>query len=57
MPTMVSRAWNRVDVKVELMRAEAAKCAVVRGLIYSGMKRRVHMAVGGGGANVPRLGS
>ena len=57
MPTMVSRAWNRVDVKVELMRAEAAKCAVVRGLIYSGMKRRVHMAVGSGGANVPRLGS
>ena len=55
-PTVISRAWNRVDVKVEIMTAEAAKGAVVPGLVYCGMKRTVHMAVGGGGARVPRLG-
>ena len=55
-PTVIGRAWNRVDVKVEIMTAEAAKRAVVRGLIYCGMKRTVHMAVGGGGASVPKLG-
>ena len=42
---MIGRAWNRVDVKVEIMTAEAAKGAVVRGLIYCGMKRTVHMVV------------
>ena len=37
-PVVVSRAWNRVDVKMELMTAEAARgavmsdwCTVVRG--------------------------
>ena len=55
-PTVIGRAWNRVDVQVEIMTAEAAKGAVVRGLIYCGMKRTVHMAVGGGGASVPMLG-
>ena len=54
--TVIGRAWNRVDVKVEIMTAEAAKGAVVRGLVYCGMKRTVHMAVGGGGASIPRLG-
>ena len=53
---MIGRAWNRVDVKVEIMTAEAAKGAVVRGLLYCGMKRTVHMAVGGGGASLPKLG-
>ena len=53
-PTVVSRAWNRVDVKMELMTAEAAKGAVVRGLVYCGTRRTVHMAVGGGGASVAR---
>ena len=28
---MIGRAWNRVDVKVEIMTVEAAKGAVVRG--------------------------
>ena len=51
---VVSRAWNRVDVKMELMTAEAAKGAVVRGLVYCGTRRTVHMAVGGGGASVAR---
>ena len=55
-PTVIGRAWNRVDVKVEIMTAEAAKGAVVRGLIYCRMNRTVHIAVGGGGASVPRLG-
>ena len=55
-PTVIGRAWNRVDVKVEIMTAEAAKGAVVRGLKYCGIKRTVHMAVGGGGASIPRLG-
>ena len=53
-PVVVSRAWNRVDVKMELMTAEAAKGAVVRGLVYCGTRRTVHMAVGGGGASVAR---
>ena len=55
-PTVTGRAWNRVDVKVEIMTAEAAKSTVVRGLVYCGTRRTVHMAVGGGGANVPRQG-
>ena len=55
-PTVIGRAWNKVDVKVEIMTAEAARGAVVRGLVYCGMKRTVHMAVGGGGASVLRLG-
>ena len=55
-PTVIGRAWNRVDVKVEIMTAEAAKGAVVRGLVYCGMKRTVHMAVGGGGASTLRVG-
>ena len=55
-PTVIGRAWNRVDVKVEIMTAEAAKGAVVWGLVYCGMKRTVNMAVGGGRARVPRLG-
>ena len=55
-PTVIGRAWNRVDVKVEIMTAEAAKGAVVWGLVYCGMKRTVHMAVGGGGVSIPRLG-
>lgn len=45
-----------MDVKVELMTAEAAKGAVICGLVYCCMKRTVHMAVGGGRANIPRLG-
>ena len=53
-PVVIGRAWNRVDVKVELMTAEAAKGAVVRGLVYCGTRRTVHMAVGGGGASVTR---
>ena len=52
---VVSRAWNCVDVKVELMMAEAAKGAVIRGLVYCGMRRMVHMAVGGGSVSVARL--
>ena len=60
-PTVIGRAWNRVDVKVEIMTAEAAKGAVVRGLIYCRMKRTVHMAVGGGGVSIlwlgPRVGA
>ena len=55
-PTVIGRAWNRVDVKVEIMTAEAAKGAVVRGLVYCGMKSTVHMAVGVGEASIPRLG-
>ena len=55
-PTVIGRAWNRVDVKVEIMTAEAARGAVARGLVYCGMKRTVHMAVGGGGASILRLG-
>ena len=53
-PVVISRAWNRVDVKMELMTAEAARGAVMRGLVYCGVKRTVHMAVGGGGASVAR---
>ena len=53
-PVVVSRAWNRVDVKIELMTAEAAKGAVTRGLRYCGTRRTVQMAVGGGGAAVVR---
>ena len=55
-PTVIGRAWNRVNVKGEIMTAEAAGGAVVRGLVYCGMKRTVYMAVGGGGESVPRLG-
>ena len=54
---VVSRAWNRVDVKMELMTAEAARGAVTRGLVYCGTRRTVRMAVGGGGASVPRAKS
>ena len=53
-PTVTNRAWNRVDVQVEIMTAEAAKGTVVRGLVYCGTSRTVHMAVTGGGASVPR---
>ena len=53
-PVVVSRAWNRVDVKMELMTAEAARGAVMTGLVYRGTKRTVHMAVGGGSAAVAR---
>ena len=45
---------NRVDVMMELMTAEAAKGAVVRGLVYCGTRRTVHIAVGRGGASVAR---
>ena len=45
-----------MEVKVELMTAEAAKRAVVYGLVYYGMRWIVHMAMGGGRASVPRLG-
>ena len=31
-PVVVSKAWNHVDVKVELMMVEAAKGAVIQGL-------------------------
>ena len=55
-PTVTSWAWNRVEVKVEIMRAEAAKGTVVRGLVYCGKRRTVHMAVGGGGASALRQG-
>ena len=55
-PTVIGRAWNRVDVKVEIMTGEPAKGAMVWGLVYCGMKRTVQMAVGGGGASIPRLG-
>ena len=54
--TVISRAGNRVDVKVKIMTAEAAKGAVVRGLVYYGIKRTVHMAVGGSKASVRTLG-
>ena len=54
-PVVVSRAWNRVDVMVELIMAEASKGAVIRRLVYCGMRRTVHMAAGGGGASVARL--
>ena len=54
--TVISRAWNRVDVKVEIMTAEAARGAVVRGLVYCGMTRTVQRAVGGGRASVLRVG-
>ena len=53
---MTNRAWNRVDIKVEIMTAEAAKGTVVRGLVYCWTRRMVHMAVGGGGARDPRQG-
>ena len=55
-PVVIGRAWNRVDVKMELMTAEAAQGAVMRGLVYCGTRRTVHMAVGGGGASVTRVG-
>ena len=55
-PTVTNRAWNRVDVQVEIIRAKAAKGTVVRGLMYCGTSRTVHMAVTGGGASVPRQG-
>ena len=51
-PVVVSRAWNRMDVKMELMTVEAARGAVVRGLVYYCTRRTVHMAVGGGSASV-----
>ena len=53
-PVVIGRAWNRVVVKMVLMTAEAARGAVMRGLVYCGAKRTVHMAVGGGGASVAR---
>ena len=53
-PVVVSRAWNRVDVKMEVMTAGAARGAVMRGLGYGVTRRTVHMAVGGGGAAVAR---
>ena len=53
-PTVTNRAWNRVDVKVEIMTAEVAMGTVVLGLVYCGTRRTVHMAVGGSGASVPR---
>ena len=53
-PVVVSKAWNSVDVKVELMTTDAARSAVVWGLVYHGMRLTVHMAVPGGGASVPR---
>ena len=53
-PVVVSRAWNRVDVKVELMTAEAAKGAIVRGLVYCWVRRTVHMTVEGSSASVIR---
>ena len=55
-PTVIGKARNRVNVMVEIMMAGAAKGAVVRGLVYCGMKRTVHIAVGGGRANIPQLG-
>ena len=55
-PTVANRAWNRVDLKVEIMTAEAAKGTVVRGLMYYWTMRMVHMVVGGGGASVTRRG-
>ena len=42
-------------MKLELMTADAARGAVLRGLIYCGTRRMVHMAVGGGGASVARI--
>ena len=56
-PVVVSRAWNRVDVKMELMTAEDAKGAVMRGLMHCGTRQTVHMAVGGGGAAAARARS
>ena len=56
-PTVVSQGWNRVDVTVELMTAEAARTAVVQGLVYYGTRRTVHVAACGGGASVARVGS
>lgn len=53
-PVVVSKEWNRGDVKVEIMTAEAAKGAVARGLMYCGRKRTVHMAIGGRGASITR---
>ena len=55
-PTVTNRTWKRVDVKVEIMTGEAAKGTVVRVLVYCGTRRTGHMAVGGGGASVPRQG-
>ena len=55
--TIVSQGWNRVDVTVELMTAEAARRAVVHELVYYGTRRTVHVAVCGGGASVARVGS
>ena len=53
-PVVVGRAWNKVDVQMELMTTEAARGAVMRGLVYCGTRRTVHMAVGAGGASVAR---
>ena len=55
-PPVTNSAWNRVDVKVEIMTAEAFNGTVVRGIVYCGTRRTVPMAVGGGGASVPRQG-
>ena len=55
-PVVVSRAWNRVDVRMELMMVEAASGAVMRGGGYCRTRRTVHMVVGGGGASVAREG-
>lgn len=53
-PVVVTRAWNRVDVKVELITANAARNAVVRGLVYCKVRRAVHIAVTGGRASMAR---
>ena len=55
-PVVIGRAWNRVDVKMGLMIAEAERGVVMKGLVYCSTKRTVDMAVGGGGASVARVG-
>ena len=44
-----------MTVTVKLMTAGAARGAVIWRLIYGGMKRTVHMAVGSGGTSVARI--
>ena len=56
-PVVDSRTWNRVDVEVELMTAEAALGVVLRRLVYCGMLQTVHMAVGGGVGSARRVGT
>lgn len=53
---VVSRAWNRVDVKVELITVEAAKGVELQGLVYRGVGRAGNMGVSGRGAMIPRVG-